>query len=214
MRRFLAAGIWLALTVTATVIVWTAVSYVAANVTERPGPVVPHQQVALALQAGSAQEAAPTTTTTTVAAHSRPPSSTLPSNPVGSPTTVSAPTTTTPTTVPVETPPTTAPTTATTKPAQPVTTTTALAPIVGGTAAYSTDGGIVGVGCTSFETIRLLAALPADGYRAAVFSGGPHYVAVDFLGNGRSIAVGSACVFGQPFEYTEGSGPPGPPSSS
>jgi hypothetical protein len=82
-----------------------------------------------------------------------------------------------------------------------------------GTASYSTRGGVVTVACTGFYTIRLVAALPADGYQAVVLSGGPYFVQVNFLGHGQNIAVTAGCVFGQPVEGTQpgSTGPSAPP---
>ncbi len=41
----LAEGLWLVVTMVSTAIVWTATSTVAAGVTDRPAPVVPHDDV-------------------------------------------------------------------------------------------------------------------------------------------------------------------------
>jgi hypothetical protein len=205
-RRYFAAGIWLVLTITATFIVWTAVSVVAADVTDRPAPVVAHRDVIVALAGSNA----PTTTTTATTVAPPPPRTT--------PTTTGSPATTAPaTTVPSGLPgtpsgpvvTTTIPPPPTTKaPAHPVAPTTTVAPPVGGTATYSTDGGVVAVACTGFSTIRLVAALPNDGYQAVVISTGPTFVAVNFANGARNRLVGAACAFGVPFEYTKGSGPP------
>jgi predicted short-subunit dehydrogenase-like oxidoreductase (DUF2520 family) len=75
-----------------------------------------------------------------------------------------------------------------------------------GTAAYSNKGGTVAVACSGFNTIRLVAALPNDGYQAVVFSAGPFFVQVNFAGPGTNQAVTAACVFGQPFQIKGFSG--------
>ena len=213
-RRYFAAGIWLALTVTATVIVWAAVSVVAADVTDRPAPVVGHRDVVVALQAGANKPPtsttvvlAPVPTTVPRAATTAPPTSRPPG---GS----RAPTVTT--VAPPPAPP-AAPTTTVKNPVRPPapTTTTTLAP-VGGTATYSTNGGVVAVACTGFNTIRLVAALPNDGFQALVLSSGPFFVQMNFIGPGTNIPVGAACVFGQPFQYSKGQTPAasGPPTTT
>jgi hypothetical protein len=204
-RRSIAAGIWLALTVTATLIVWAAVSVVAADVTDRPAPVVAHRDVVVALQAGSG-ESTTTSTTSTTAPRVASAATTTPAR--------SATTTTTPgrTVAPVapvggQATTTTLPraTTTTTKPPARPPTTTAFA---GGTATYSTEGGVVAVGCTSFNTIRLVAALPFDGYQALVTSGGPLFVQVNFVRPTRNISVSAACFFGQPIQFNKTTTPP------
>ncbi len=205
-RRYLAAGLWVVLTVTATVIVWAAVSVVAADVTDRPAPVVAHRDVVVALQAAS-------TTTTTTSAVAAPPRTAAP---VTSSTVASRPTTTIPGgPTPTVPPPVFAPTTttapaahgtpttkATTKPSTPTT-----APAVGGTATYSNSGGTVAVACTSFSSIRLVAALPNDGFQAVVTTPGPLFVQVNFVGPGQNLAISAICFFGQPFQGNKA--PPG-----
>lgn len=210
MRRSLAAGIWLALTVTATLIVWTAVSVVAADVTDRPAPVVAHRDVVVALQAGS-DHPSTTTTSTAVPRPVIPTTSPLPA--IAPPTTVAARGGPTTTAAAQPTPTTVARVTTTTKaPVRPVTPTTTVLPP--GTATYSTGGGIVAVACTGFNSIRLVAALPNDGFQAVVISGGPFGVQVSFVAPGRNISVSAACFFSQPFEYTRGQTPPsGPPTT-
>jgi cytoskeletal protein RodZ len=204
-RRYFAAGIWLALTVAATLIVWTAVSVVAADVTDRPAPVVAHHDVIVALAGGSATTttsttsgSAPPTTRiiplTTVPRATKSPSPTLPRAAISTPTNP-VPTTVTPTS------PTTRP------PVRPAAPPTTVAP-AGATATYSTTGGVLVVACTGYYTIRLVAALPNDGYQALVLTAGPNFVSVDFATSGRSLLVSAACFFGQPFEYTNQSGPP------
>jgi hypothetical protein len=215
-RRFLAAGIWLALTVTATAIVWAAVSVVAADVTDRPAPVVAHRDVVVALGGSSAPAGVATTALPNVSptATTRPAgavtATTAPVGRGGAPvtaavtTTTPPPTTTRPPTRTSVAPVTAAPTTAPPPTAPP-----------GATATYSTDGGAVGVACTGFNSIRLVVALPNDGYQAIVTSGGPYFVQVNFVGHGRNLPVGAACVFNVPFEFTQfnqgGTGTPGVP---
>jgi cytoskeletal protein RodZ len=202
-RRYLAAGIWLALTVAATLIVWAAVSVVAADVTDRPAPVVPHRDVVVALQAGSASSSETTTTasattTTTRSARPVPATTATPRTPTtsapggtgaaGGPA-VAAPTTTTVAT--------SAPTTR--APVHPPSPPTTLAPTAG-TAAYSNTGGTVAVACSGFNFIRLVTALPNDGFQAVVFSSGPFFVQVNFVGAGGNLPVAAICIFGQPFQ--------------
>ncbi|MGH9123363.1 MAG: hypothetical protein ACRDZ8_01375 [Acidimicrobiales bacterium] len=86
--------------------------------------------------------------------------------------------------MPTTTPPTTPPTTA------------------GATATYSTPGGVVLVACTGPASIRLVAALAADGYQAVVVTGGPNFVALSVLGQGHNYPLGAACAFGQPYEFS------------
>ncbi|MDQ6616728.1 MAG: hypothetical protein M3083_18780 [Actinomycetota bacterium] len=204
MRRYLAAGIWLAMTVTATLIVWAAVSVVAADVTDRPAPVVAHRDVVVALQGGSSGHS--TTTTTTVGPRSAPPAPASVTRPTvtsggrsGPPAGVAvapAPTTT------ALSPPTTKPPA---RPGPPPTTTppTTVAP-TGASATYSTDGGSVAVACASATSIQLVAALPADGFQAVVTTGGPFFVQVNFVGQGRNIPVSAVCFFALPFQLNKG----------
>ncbi len=204
MRRSLAAGIWLALTVSATLIVWAAVSVVAADVTDRPAPVVAHHDVVVALNGGAPIE---TTSITTVPVPARATAPVSPTSAAGRPTTTVPGSRTVPTTAPVlgsTTTTTRPPVTSTTKPpGHPVPTTTTTAPAVGGTATYSNDGGTVAVACTSFNTIRLVAALPNDGFQAVVTTPGPLFVQVNFVGQGRNLPISGFCFFGQPFEGTQ-----------
>ena len=199
MQRYLAAGIWLVLTIAATSIVWEAVSLVAADVTDRPAPVVASHDVAAALHAAGS--------TTTVAATTPPPPppTTAPTQttrpPTAAPTTLSNTVARPPaTTLPTFTPsPTTVPVHATTVPA--TTPPTAPPTTSGATATYSTPGGVALVACTGPASIRLVAALAADGYQAVVVSGGPNFVALSFIGQGKNYPVGAACAFGQPYQF-------------
>jgi len=201
--RLFATGLWLGVTATATAMVWAATSIVAADVTDRPAPVVAHRDVVNQLATGSA--AAPpasTTTTTTPAART----STVPGP--GRPTT-SVPSTVRPaaTTTTFPTTPTTAATSATTRPPSPTTT-----PLSGPTtASYSTAGGVVGVSCNGLF-ITLVSAIPANGYAANVVARGPANVEVHFVGSGKDLPVKAVC-FGQPIRYYDDflPKPPGTP---
>ena len=210
MRRSLAAGIWLALTVTATVIVWAAVSVVAADVTDRPAPVIAHHDVVVALQRPTTTTPAATSAT---APRNTPSSVSLPiaRGPVTTAAARSGPPTTK---APAVLPPATVATPPTTKaPPRPTGATTTVAPPVG-TATYATAGGVVAVACTGFNSIRLVAALPNDGFQAIVVLPGPLAVQVTFVAPGRNISVSATCFFGQPLEYTKGQSPPASPPST
>jgi hypothetical protein len=196
--------------VTATVIVWAAVSVVAADVTDRPAPVIAHHDVVVALQRPTTTTSVPTNTT---APRVTPPSVSPPtaSGPVTTPQLRGGPSTTK---APAVLPPTTIVSPPTTKaPSHPTGPTTTVAPPVG-TATYSTAGGIVAVACTGFNSIRLVAALPNDGFQAVVVLPGPLAVQVNFVAPGRNISVSATCFFGQPFEYTKGQSPPASPPST
>ncbi|HET7718931.1 MAG TPA: hypothetical protein VFK43_03115 [Acidimicrobiales bacterium] len=185
MPRLVSVGLWLLATLVSTAIVWTATSTVAADVTDRPAPVVPRRDVVSQL-ATVPTTAITTTTTTTPAPTSttRVARTTVPRN---VPTTAPAPATTRPapaTTVaappPVTTPPTTqAPT--------------------GPTATYPTAGGVVRVVCDGI-LIHLISATPADGWSVVVVTGGPLTVEVRFLRLGQVATVKAVC-FGQPIRY-------------
>src|SRR5215212_5846912 len=106
MPRLFAVGLWIVATLISTVIVWTATSTVAADVTDRPAPVVPRRDVVSQLAT-----VPPTTTTTT------PPTTTSTTRVVRTTVTRNAPTT-------ASSPPTTRPAApATTVPAPPPVTT-------------------------------------------------------------------------------------------
>jgi cytoskeletal protein RodZ len=185
MPRLFAVGLWLVATLISTAIVWTATSTVAADVTDRPAPVVPRRDVVSQLAT------VPTTTTTT-------PTTTRP-----------APTSTTRvvrTTI-ARNSPTTAPAPATTRPA-PATTVPAPPPVTappttqapsGPTATYPTAGGVVRVRCDGI-LIHLVSATPADGWSVLVVTGGPLTVEVHFLRLGQIATVKAVC-FGQPIRY-------------
>lgn len=208
MQRFVAAGIWLILTVTATVTVWEAVSVVAADVTDRPAPVVAPHQVAVALKNGSSTTIVASLTPPNTAATAPPPPTTRGVAPTTAPRTV-----TTPATAPAAPPTTSAPltTTTTTPPPPPPATPPTTAPPTGARATYSTGGGVVTVACTGVASIELVAAVPFDGYQAVVFSGGPNFVALSFVnGKGGNFPVGASCAFGQPFQFQSSGSHRGP----
>ena len=185
MPRLFAVGLWIVATLISTTIVWTATSTVAADVTDRPAPVVPRRDVVSELAT------VPSTTATTTA------------------TTLPAPTSTTRprTTVPRNTP-TTAPAPPTTRPAAPPTTAAAPPPVTAppttqapsrATATYPTPGGVVRVACDGI-LIQLLSATPADGWSAVVVNRGPVTVEVNFIRLGQVATVKAVCL-GQPIRY-------------
>lgn len=196
----LAAGLWLVVTMVSTAIVWTATSTVAADVTDRPAPVVPHSDVVSELES-SPPEPRPTTTT------ARPPTPTT------------RPRTTVPRNAPATAPPTTQP--APSPPPAPTTTVAAAAPATAPpttqapsrpTATYSTVGGVVRVACDGFF-IQLLSATPTDGYSAVVTTRGPVNVEVHFVRGSQDVSVKVIC-FGQPLRYYDDSPPTRSPFGS
>lgn len=189
MPRLFATALWLVATMVSTGIVWTATSRVAADVTDRPAPVVPRREVISRLESEAAQASSTTTST-------RAPITT---------------TTRTPTTVP-RNPPVTSPSPATTQPApppaSPPTTVAARPPVIAPattqapsrpTATYSTSGGVVRVACDGFF-IQLLSATPADGWSTTVVARGPVNVDVHFVRFAQDVSVKVVC-FGQPIRY-------------
>lgn len=196
-RRLLAVGLWLSITAVATAIVWVGTSTVAADLTDRPPPVVPHEEVVEALQPGpSDAETAPGITTpgassspSTVPAGGRGPATAAPDGPVPGPSSSPAPQPGVVTPAPASAPPTIRP--GTPPPTQP-----AQRP----TATYSTAGGVVTVGCTGpFNyLIELVSATPRNGYAVNVVSAGPYYVEVHFVRPGRDEPLWAYCL-GQPF---------------
>lgn len=209
-RRLLTAGTWLATTVGATGLVWTATSVVAGDVTDRPAPVIAHREVLQALQV----ESLGARTTTTVAT-ARPPTSNVarvpaPTAPVGGPTTAPAPEPSA--TLPPPLPTTTTTSTATVAPTSPPTTPRPINP----TATTSTAGGVVTASCSGYF-IRLVAATPADGYAVDVLDRGPATVDVHFVGpaEAEEIRVRLVCFDGRPIripDQHQGPGTtPGPP---
>jgi hypothetical protein len=194
--RLFATGLWLGVTATATAVVWTATSLVAADVTDRPAPVVAHSQVVSELASGSATPGSPSTTTIPRAA----PAATIPPParaPAAGPTTT-ARATPPQTTAPPTTAPSVTPTTATPSPlAHPIIPSTTLTPLK--TATYSTAGGVVAVGCSGL-LITLLSAIPSNGYAADIVARGPANVDVHFVGSGQDLSVKVVC-FGYPLRY-------------
>jgi cytoskeletal protein RodZ len=192
----LTAGLWLVVTMVSTAIVWTATSTVAADVTDRPAPVVPHRDVVSQLQSSPPEPRPPTTATRPSTSTTRP-RTTVPRN---------APVTAPPTTQPALSPPPASTTTVAAAPTAtaPPTTQVPLRP----TATYSTAGGVVRVSCDGFF-IRLLSATPTDGYRVIVTAGGPVNVEVHFVRFSQDVSVKVIC-FGQPIRYYEDSPPTRP----
>ena len=191
-RRLLTAGIWLAATVAATALVWTATSVVAEDVTDRPPTVVAPQEVAQALEeVDTGPPPAPPVTAPQRSTQARPPASTAP-----------------PVTAPPPEPPAPAATTTlpppitTTTTAPPAPTTTA-APAPDPTATFATSGGVVTATCSGFF-IRLVAATPADGYSVDVLDRGPGSVHVHFVGRaGEEVRVRLVCFSGRPIRVPD-----------
>ena len=201
--RLIATGVWLVVTVGLTAMVWTATSIVAADVTDRPASVVPHQDVVSALESNPSVVGTTTTTTVPRAGVS---ASTVPARgPGGGPANPNAPAATTPAQNPspgvsIAPPP---PTTVTTTPATPPTTTrpspTTTLPPSRPAATYSTSGGVVSVACNGLF-IDLVAAIPANGYAVNVVDAGPAKVEVHFVRSRQAVSVRAVC-FGQPIRY-------------
>ena len=200
-RRLLAVGLWLLVTGAATAIVWAGTSTVAADLTDRPAPLVDHREVVEALQPGPTEDKtedktepgittpAPGGPTTTVSSP-RPGSETIPSyTPVPPPSGSSAQ-------PPSAGRPTPAPTPPTTRPASPPTT----APPGRPTATYSTAGGVARVACTGpFNfLVELVSATPNNGYAVRVVNPGPYYVEVHFVRPGRVEPLWAYCL-GEPM---------------
>lgn len=213
MRRLIAGWVWLLATVAATVMVWSAVSVVAADVTDRPAPVVAHRDVVSALH--SAATAPPTSTAPNEhgANGSIVPSGTTVVHPPSTKAAAPAGGSVRPFT-PFTAPPTTAaprlsvtPTTKVVPHPTPTTTTTAVPSPQDPSATYSTPGGVATVACHGNE-IRLVSAAANDGFTTTVVTGGPQFVVVHFDGTDQNSAVNAACLFGRPFAGPAGS--PGP----
>ena len=204
--RLLATSLWLVVTMASTAMVWAATSIVAADVTDRPAPVLAHQDVVTELESGSSAAGTPPTSPPPTADS---PTSTLPSPGRGSApagpnapaptapasqspppgvTVAPAPPATTPTTRPGAPPPTRPASPPTTQPQRP-------------TATYSTAGGVVRVACNGVF-IELLSAIPTNGYAVDVVAGGPANVDVRFVRGGQTLSVKAVC-FGQPIRYYE-----------
>jgi hypothetical protein len=194
-------------TALATAMVWTATSIVAADVTDRPAPVVAHRDVVSELASGANGPGTPATPTTT--STSTVPPARRPAGSGGPPASVPVTTTARPaqpnaTVAPppaaVKTSPTTVPvTTSTTQPSGP------------NSATYSTAGGVVGVACSGFF-ITLQYAIPANGFAADVTARGPANVEVHFVRPGQDLSVKAVC-FGRPIRYYDGFPPVGLPGS-
>ncbi|HVF13395.1 MAG TPA: hypothetical protein VM942_02280 [Acidimicrobiales bacterium] len=193
LSRLFATGLWLAVTVASTAMVWMATSIVAADVTDRPAPVVAHRDVVSEL----ASVTGPTTTTTVPS--ETPPTTVPPSRgPVATRPNPAVPVVpTSPTTVPAVTiaplpPPAVAP-----PPATPPTTQSPPLP----TATYATSGGVVRVACNGV-VIELIYAIPGDGYSVKVLASGPGNVDVVFSRPGQRVPVKVVC-FGEPIRYDQ-----------
>ncbi len=207
-RRSLAVALWLGVTIAATAIVWAGTSTVAADLTDRPAPVVAHQDVVNALQSDSpAPETAPGITTPDAGGASP----TVPTGGTG--TAVAAPSSTVPgasssaNPAPGAVAPTPAPETPpTTQPAGPPTTQGPQRP----TTAYPTAGGVVTVACRNAFLIDLVSATPNNGYSVNVVNRGPYYVEVHFVRAGRDEPLWAYCL-GQPMRAYGGSSIPGLP---
>ena len=196
-RRLLAVGLWLGVTALATATVWAGTSTVAADLTDRPPPVVTHQDVVEALQPGepaaetdpgiTTPPAGPASTVASGAPESAAPAAESPAGggpgPAAQPPSVAAP-------VPSTTPPTTRPS------SSPPTTRAPERP----RATFSTAGGSATVGCTGpfYFFAELVSATPANGYAVNVVSAGPYYVEVHFVRPGRDEPLWVYCL-GQPI---------------
>lgn len=208
--RLVAAGLWLVATILSTAIVWTATSNVAADVTDRPAPVIEHHDVVRQLESGSPE---PQPTTTAVASGAGPLTTTPSDGERPAPATASPPSTAAPTESPeppVSASPSSPPRSG--APVSPPTTRPGPEATVRPTATFSTPGGSVRVACEGFFFISLISATPADGYRAVVVDRGPGKVEVDFVRAGQDFSVNAFC-FGQPIRYSEETGEPRPRGS-
>ncbi len=222
LSRLFAVALWLAATVASTAVVWAATSIVAADVTDRPAPVVAHDEVVSELETGLSVIG--TTTTSTTQAVSGP-APTVPAS--GQASAPAGPNVPLPGTAPVRAPQ----AGVTVTPAAPPTT-TRTTPAAGGavvptpgpvspasppagsrpSATYSTDGGVVRVACTGVF-IDLVSAIPSDGYAVNVVADGPENVDVRFVGSGQELSVKAVCS-GEPIRYYGQTPPrraPGPP---
>jgi len=203
--RLFATGLWLAVTLVSTTVVWHATSIVAADVTDRAPAVIPHEDVVSELASGpSPAGPAPTSTT------SRPTTSTSTIPPRNQGSVAVNPGATVPTTLVPRAPqpavpsvPTAPPVAVTTvpppqaipRPASPPTTQAPARP----TATYSTPGGVVRVACDGFF-IDLISAIPNNGYAVQVRVNGPVNIEVHFVRSGQDHSVKAVC-FGQPIRY-------------
>jgi hypothetical protein len=207
LHRLFAVGLWLAATVASTAMVWAATSIVAADVTDRPAPVVAHDDVVSELEAGSSVIGMTTTSTTRAVSG---PASTVPAS--GQAAAPAGPNVPLPGTAPPGAPqagataaPAAPPTTTRTTPAAGVGVVPAPGPVgppasqAGPSATYSTDGGVVRVACTGVF-IDLVSAIPSDGYSVNVVADGPENVDVRFVGSGQELSVKAVCS-GEPIRY-------------
>ncbi len=207
-RRFFAVGLWLAVTAAATAIVWAGTSTVAADLTDRPAPLVAHHDVVSALESGTtgaetapgistpeANRPAPTVPPDAAGAATGAPAAAVPQSPAAasSPDAPAVP-------GPVA-PPATGPTSPPTTQAPPRS-----------TATYSTAGGVVTVACKNSFFIELVSATPTNGYTAKVVNGGPFYVEVHFVRVGRDEPVWAFCAGGVPVQAYGGTQIPRPVS--
>ncbi len=208
LRRFFALGLWVCVTATATAIVWAGTSTVAADLTDRPAPLVAHHDVVSALESGgTASQTAPGITTPEANAPAPTGSSDTPGAPNGSPqATPSQPPAAVSPSPGVASPP---------EPAAPPVTDVPSPPTTQGpqrpTATYATAGGVATVACVDGFFIELVSATPANGYSAKVVSSGPIYVEVHFVRSGRDEPLWAFCV-GQPIRAYGGSQIPGRPA--
>ena len=195
-RRLLAVGLWLGVTAVATAVVWAGTSTVAADLTDRPPPVVAHRDVVEALEPGEpGAETEPGITTPSASG----PTSTVPSGaprPAAPPADAPAPGSPGAAAQPPRAAPAPTTTPPTTRPASPPTTQAPLRP----TATYSTAGGSATVGCTGpfYFFAELVSATPANGYAVNVVNAGPYYVEVHFVRPGRDEPLWVYCL-GQPI---------------
>ena len=209
LSRLFAVALWLAATVASTAMVWAATSIVAADVTDRPAPVVAHDEVVSELEAGSSVIG--TTTTSTTQAVSGPAPTASPSGQASAPAGTSVP--------PPEAPPPRVPQAGVTAPPAAPPTRALTTPAAGGavapapgpvspasppvgsrpSATYSTDGGVVRVECTGVF-IELVSAIPSNGYTVNVVADGPENVDVRFVGSGQELSVKAVCS-GEPIRY-------------
>jgi len=207
--RLLAVGLWLAVTAAATAIVWAGTSTVAADLTDRPAPVIAHQDVVNALQSD-----APAPETTPGISPPAPDATGAPSaaDPTGDDAAVPTPGATPPGVSGSETPPAIAGVPAPVPAAPPTTVVsppTTQAP-QGPTATYSLAGGTVTVACTNGFFIGLVSATPNNGYAVNVVAAGPYYVEVHFVRAGRDDPLWAYCL-GRPVRAYGGAQIPGQP---
>jgi len=207
LRRFFALGLWVCVTAVATAIVWAGTSTVAADLTDRPAPLVAHHDVVSALESGDTGTQTAPGITTPEANASAPASPDSSGSAIGAPGATSSPP-----------PPAATPSPGVVSPPEPVAPPVTGAPSPpttqapkGPTATYSTAGGMVTVACVNGFFIELVSATPGNGYSAQVVSAGPYYVEVHFVRPGRDEPVWAFCI-GQPRRAYGGSQIPGRPA--